>query len=175
MANLVLSFAELLAGAVILDAGIKGASIADVIQGKAVQTPLLPSSSSSSSSSTGGGGSSSSSGGTSSPSGGSGTVVGDVTYSELDSIASQHGWSSADVDAWAEVIKLESNGTISDTNSSSGAYGIAQFIDGAGEYAEYGGNSTSVVGELTAMANYIEQRYGNPSAALTFHLANGWY
>jgi hypothetical protein len=40
MANLVLAFAEILAGAIVLDAGIKGDSIANVIQGKATQHPL---------------------------------------------------------------------------------------------------------------------------------------
>lgn len=45
MANLVLSFAELLAGAVLLDAAVKGDSIANVIQGKATSHPLAGSSS----------------------------------------------------------------------------------------------------------------------------------
>src|SRR6516164_10049214 len=40
MANLVLAFAELLAGAVILDAAIKGDSIANVIRGTATQNPI---------------------------------------------------------------------------------------------------------------------------------------
>jgi biotin carboxyl carrier protein len=48
MANLVLSFAELLTGAILLDAAIKGDSIGNVITGKATSHPLLDSSSSSS-------------------------------------------------------------------------------------------------------------------------------
>src|SRR5215469_14328811 len=56
MANLVLSFAELLAGAVLLDAAIKGDSIANVIQGKATSHPLAGSSGSSSSTGAGGAG-----------------------------------------------------------------------------------------------------------------------
>lgn len=44
MANLVLAFAELLAGAIIVDAGIKGDTLANVIQGKATQHPLTGSS-----------------------------------------------------------------------------------------------------------------------------------
>jgi hypothetical protein len=104
-----------------------------------------------------------------------GTIVGDVTGAMLSTIGASHGWTAQEISDWASVIKLESNGTISDTNPSSGAYGIAQFIDGPGEYATYGGNDSSPVGELIAMANYIAQRYGNPSAALSFHLAHGWY
>jgi hypothetical protein len=98
-----------------------------------------------------------------------------ITQADLKAVGAQHGWTGAEIDSWLAVIKLESNGTLTDTNSSSGAYGIAQFIDGSGEYAKYGGNSTTVIGQLTAMANYISQRYGNPSAALYFHLAHNWY
>lgn len=51
MPNLVLSFAELLAGAVILDAGIKGDSIQNVIKGQATSHSLAGSSTASGSSS----------------------------------------------------------------------------------------------------------------------------
>lgn len=47
MANLVLAFGEILAGAIILDAGVKGDTIANVVQGKATQHPLPGSSTSS--------------------------------------------------------------------------------------------------------------------------------
>jgi hypothetical protein len=58
IANLPLAFAEVLAGAIILDAGIKGDSIANVVKGQATQHPL----GSSSGSTTAGTGSSSGSG-----------------------------------------------------------------------------------------------------------------
>jgi hypothetical protein len=45
MANLPLAFAEILAGAIVLDAGIKGDSIINVVKGKATQQPLSSSSS----------------------------------------------------------------------------------------------------------------------------------
>lgn len=45
VANLVLAFAEIIAGAVILDAAIKGDSITNVVQGKATQHPLVAGSS----------------------------------------------------------------------------------------------------------------------------------
>jgi hypothetical protein len=64
MPNLVLAFAELLAGAVVIDAAIKGDSIANVVRGQATMHPLSGGGSSSSSSST----SSSSSSGASSSS-----------------------------------------------------------------------------------------------------------
>jgi hypothetical protein len=40
VANLVLAFAEIVVGAIVLDAGVKGDSIANVVQGKATQHPL---------------------------------------------------------------------------------------------------------------------------------------
>jgi len=177
MANLVLAFGELLAGGVLLDAAIKGESIPNIISGaagtaSASTTSTSTTTSGATSNATGSGvprGSTLTSASTTpAPAGGS-TVVGDVTYGDLQAIAKAHGWTTAQVEAWAKLIPLESNGTISDTNTSSGAYGIAQFINGPSEYATYGGTSTSVMGQLTAMANYIAQRYGNPAKALWFH------
>lgn len=55
MANLPLAFAEILAGAIILDAGYKGDSITNVVLGKATQHPLLPGGSAGGSSSSAGG------------------------------------------------------------------------------------------------------------------------
>lgn len=55
MANLPLAFAEILAGAIILDAGYKGDSITNVVLGKATQHPFLPTPSGGSSSSSSGG------------------------------------------------------------------------------------------------------------------------
>jgi len=53
MANLPLAFAELLVGGVLIDAGIKGASIGDVVKGQATVAPLDPSSAAAASSSAG--------------------------------------------------------------------------------------------------------------------------
>ena len=58
MANLPLAFGEILVGAIILDAGWKGDSIANVVKGQATQHPL-PGSSSGSGGSSGAGGASS--------------------------------------------------------------------------------------------------------------------
>jgi len=167
--NQPLVFALLGAGGLLLVSAVTGSSLADVISGRA--------------------GSVSHTGRTLAggvagvgqavsqilPTAGRGTVVGDVTWGELNSIAAQHGWNSSEVQAWARVIQAESNGTTTDTNPTSGAYGIAQFINGPGEYARYGGSADTVTGQLTAMANYIAQRYGTPTAAWVFHVNHGWY
>ena len=90
----------------------------------------------------------------------------------VEQISSQKHWDAQD---WLKVIEIESGGSMTARNKSSGAYGIAQFIDGPGEYAKYGGNSTTLVGQLVAMANYIVERYSTPSGALSHENDYGWY
>jgi hypothetical protein len=184
VANLPLGFAEVIAGGVLIVAGFTGTALGDVVKGQVTTTPLAGASSGSTPVATSGGSGSASSAGASSgiPSagqvtaaGGSGTAVGQVTYSDLNAIAKQHGWDASEVAAWVGVIIKESGGILTAQNSTSDAYGIAQFINGPSEYAQYGGNSTTVIGQLTSMANYIEERYGTPSAALAHENSNDWY
>jgi hypothetical protein len=93
----------------------------------------------------------------------------------LQQLAAQHGWSGPQIADWEQVINIESGGSLTATNRSSGAYGIAQFIQGPSEYAQYGGSANTVQGQLTAMANYIAQRYGTPAGALAHEHSAGWY
>jgi colicin import membrane protein len=94
----------------------------------------------------------------------------------LTQVAKQHGWDSAEIAAWDQIIALEdASWSLTAKNPTSPAYGIAQFIQGPSEYATYGGDVGTVVGQLTAMANYIAQRYGTPTAALEYHLTHGSY
>jgi hypothetical protein len=95
--------------------------------------------------------------------------------SVVNQIAKKLGWGPAEVSAWLQVIARESGGSMTAQNPSSSAYGIAQFINGAGEYYTYGGNPNTLVGQLVAMANYIKQRYGTPSAAWGNELSAGYY
>jgi hypothetical protein len=60
-------------------------------------------------------------------------------------------------------------------NASSGAYGIAQFINGPSEYYQYGGNPNTVAGQVLAFFNYIRQRYGSPAGAWAHEMNYGWY
>lgn len=105
----------------------------------------------------------------------SGNKHGLVTTGALATIGRTHGWGPAQIADWFRVVMAESNGTLTDTNPSSGAYGIAQFINGPSEYYTYGGNPNTLSGQLTAMGNYIAQRYGSPSAAWAHEQANHWY
>lgn len=94
----------------------------------------------------------------------------------LKSAAAKHGWTSAAEWAALNNVEMREAGySLTATNPSSGAYGMAQFINGASEYAQYGGNSTTYAGQATAMANYIAQRYGDPIAAWAHEQAYGWY
>jgi len=91
-------------------------------------------------------------------------------------VAATHGWGASEITAWLAVIADEdASGSLTATNPTSGAYGIAQFINGAGEYAQYGGSPDTLVGQLTAMGNYIADRYGTPSGAIAHENASHWY
>ena len=150
-----LAFALLAAGAVIIDKGV----------------PLVQSAF--------GGGSSASTPAAADPAGGSSSPADSgsgISKSTLAPIAAKHGWGASEITAWEGVIsKEDGSGSLTAKNPTSGAYGIAQFISGASEYAQYGGNTSSAAGELTAMGNYIAQRYGSPTAALAHENQYGWY
>lgn len=108
------------------------------------------------------------------PSGGA--TYGQLHFNTVQAIGQAHGWTAAQIaDWWDNLIPSESDGTLTDTNKTSGAYGAAQGITGPSWYYQYGGNPNTEIGQLTAMANYIAQRYGNPSAAWAFHKKNNWY
>ena len=104
--------------------------------------------------------------------GGSGAVAnGSTITAALESLGIT-GTALADA---LKIISLESGGSLTATNPGSGAYGIAQFINGPSEYYQYGGNPNTVAGQITAFVAYVKQRYGTFQAALAFHLANGYY
>lgn len=94
----------------------------------------------------------------------------------LKAIASSKGWDAGEISAWLGVIGDEDGSwSLTAQNPTSSAYGIAQFINGPGEYAKYGGDVNTLSGQLTAMANYISQRYGTPSNALAHENEFHWY
>lgn len=152
MPNPALAFGALLGGAVVMSYGVKSTRSAFTSNTGTSAAPA-----------------------TVSVTGPPGKTYGLISQAMLEAIGKKHHWSQAQINDWWNVIRAESNGTLTDTNSSSGAYGIAQFINGPSEYYQYGGNPHTVMGQLTAMANYISQRYGDPSRAWSFHLAHNWY
>jgi hypothetical protein len=118
-------------------------------------------------------------GGASSPSSssGGGSQVANTGSNEsiLKATAATFGWTGAEWTALYNVEMAEAGFSLTATNPSSGAYGMAQFINGPSEYAQYGGNSTTAAGQSIAMCNYIKGRYRTPSAAWAHEQAYHWY
>lgn len=93
-------------------------------------------------------------------------------------VAARLGWGglgSPLFDDWVNVENAEAGFSLTATNPSSGAYGMAQFINGPSEYYTYGGNPYTYIGQAVAMANYIIQRYGNPAGAWAHEQSMHWY
>jgi hypothetical protein len=90
-------------------------------------------------------------------------------------MAAARGWTGALWNDLNAVEMAEAGWNLTAQNPSSDAYGIAQFINGASEYATYGGNATTASGQITAFLNYIAQRYGSPAAAWAHEEAFHWY
>jgi hypothetical protein len=106
---------------------------------------------------------------------GSGGASGGVIEAMMTSMAAARGWTGAQLTALLEVESREAGFNMTAQNPTSSAYGLAQFINGAGEYAQWGGNSTTASGQITAMLNYIAATYGTPEAAWQSELTRGFY
>lgn len=102
-------------------------------------------------------------------------LSGSSGYQAFQQVAARLGWSGRLFSDWVALEMQEAGFSLTATNPTSGAYGMAQFIQGAGEYYTYGGNPNTYIGQAIAMANYIIQRYGNPSNAEAHELAFHWY
>ena len=106
--------------------------------------------------------------------GGNAAIGGGALQAIAMSLLRQYGWGSQ----WGSFNALENREAgwnMYARNPSSGAYGLAQFINGPSEYFQYGGNPNTGLGQLTAMMNYIGQRYGSPNAAWAHETSAGWY
>jgi len=93
----------------------------------------------------------------------------------MKSMAASAGWTGAQWQDLYNVEMREAGFNLNAKNPGSGAYGLAQFINGPSEYAQYGGNSTTARGQITGMLNYIKQRYGTPAGAWQHEQQFGWY
>jgi hypothetical protein len=98
-----------------------------------------------------------------------------VVQALAQQMAAQRGWTGAQ---WADLnaVEMDEAGwNLRAQNPTSKAYGIAQFIDGPAEYAQYGGNAGTAAGQITAWLNYVSQRYGTPARALQHEEEFHWY
>jgi LysM repeat protein len=102
-------------------------------------------------------------------------AVGGSVESVLQAVASTHGWTGIQWLALYNVEQREAGFNLYAKNPYSGAYGIAQFINGPSEYYNYGGNPDTAEGQAVAMCNYIKATYGTPAAAWQHELDFGWY
>ena len=113
------------------------------------------------------------------PGGSSGGVSGQAgplgsLQETAQSLLNQFGWGS-EWSAFNSLETREAGWNMSAQNPSSGAYGLAQFINGPSEYAQYGGDVNTGYGQLLAMMEYIGQRYGDPNGAWGHEESFGWY
>lgn len=84
------------------------------------------------------------------------------------------GWNPSEMGALITLWNKESGWNPTADNPTSTAYGIAQFLNGT--WAGTGIARTSdPFQQIDAGLIYIKNRYGSPSAALAFHLENGFY
>lgn len=160
-------------------AGLSGKTIGQVMNGQFTLAGIGSNSTSASGSNTGTNSTSSGSSGSTS------SVTGSVTHAMLTAIGGARGWTGQQIDDWMQVISMESGGDPNAINSSTGAFGIGQMLANGGspsnlapnkaKYSSYGGSADSVTGQLTGMAGYISQTYGNPSNALAHEHEYGWY
>ncbi len=76
---------------------------------------------------------------------------------------------------FSKIINQESTWNYLAVNSSSGAYGLVQALPGS-KMASAGADwRTNPATQIKWGLNYMEDRYGGPCQAWSFHQANGWY
>ncbi|GGQ35791.1 MULTISPECIES: transglycosylase SLT domain-containing protein [Streptomyces] len=76
---------------------------------------------------------------------------------------------------FSNIINQESTWNYLAVNKSSGAYGLVQALPGS-KMASAGADwRTNPATQIKWGLNYMEDRYGSPCAAWSFHQANGWY
>lgn len=89
--------------------------------------------------------------------------------------AKAYGWHTGNEwDSLNSIFMSESGYCNTIQNPTSTAYGMGQFLDTT--WATVGGTKTSdALTQARLTLKYIKGRYGTPSKAWAFHLANGWY
>ncbi|MFD5541671.1 transglycosylase SLT domain-containing protein [Streptomyces sp. NPDC127079] len=82
---------------------------------------------------------------------------------------------AAQFNAFSKIVSHESGWNPSATNSSSGAYGLVQALP-ASKMASAGSDwKTNPATQIKWGLDYMNSRYGSPTAAWSFWQANGWY
>ncbi|MFF4446845.1 transglycosylase SLT domain-containing protein [Streptomyces sp. NPDC001502] len=96
------------------------------------------------------------------------------TVAQVKAIAQQMV-PSGQFQCFSNIINQESTWNYKAVNSSSGAYGLVQALPGS-KMASAGADwRTNPATQIKWGLNYMEDRYGSPCGAWSFHQANGWY
>ncbi|MFF4252248.1 transglycosylase SLT domain-containing protein [Streptomyces sp. NPDC001663] len=83
--------------------------------------------------------------------------------------------SAAQYNAFSNIVEHESGWNVTATNASSGAYGLVQALPGS-KMATAGSDwKTNAKTQIKWGLDYMNSRYGSPTAAWAFWQANGWY
>jgi hypothetical protein len=83
--------------------------------------------------------------------------------------------SAAQYAAFNKIVSHESGWNVNATNSSSGAYGLVQALP-ASKMSSAGSDwKTNPTTQIKWGLNYMNSRYGSPTAAWSFWKAHGWY
>ena len=83
--------------------------------------------------------------------------------------------SAAQYNAFSKIVEHESGWNVTATNASSGAYGLVQALPGS-KMASAGSDwKTNPRTQIKWGLDYMNSRYGSPTAAWAFWQANGWY
>lgn len=89
-------------------------------------------------------------------------------------LAAKYGWNSGPMwEALNNLVMSESGYDNHAQNPTSTAYGIGQFLNST--WAGFGPKTSNPRLQEIYMLEYIKQRYKNPEAAWSFHMANNWY
>ncbi|MEV8539370.1 transglycosylase SLT domain-containing protein [Streptomyces sp. NPDC051572] len=98
-----------------------------------------------------------------------------TSASSAQSIAHKMIPSAAQYNAFSKIVEHESGWNVTATNSSSGAYGLVQALPGS-KMASAGSDwKTSAATQIKWGLDYMNSRYGSPTAAWSFWQSNGWY
>jgi len=88
-------------------------------------------------------------------------------------MAAQMGWGEDQWPALEELVQRESSWNPTAQNPTSTAFGLFQFLDST--WANYGQKTSDPAAQAQAGLSYIRDRYGSPSAALSFHDRKNYY
>ncbi|MFJ4778661.1 transglycosylase SLT domain-containing protein [Streptomyces sp. NPDC088762] len=101
-------------------------------------------------------------------------VQSSYTVAQVKAIAQQMV-PSGQFQCFSNIVNQESTWNYKAVNSSSGAYGLVQALPGSKMSSAGADWRTNPATQIKWGLNYMNERYGSPCGAWSFHQANGWY